>query len=153
MAVNIIPDSIRDFISYDPQTGLLHRLKSHARWKAGEPVGHVLQNGYVSITHKGRRYYAHRIAWFLAHGEQPDVIDHINHKTSDNRLCNLRNVTKRENILHQKRKIWHISPAKREGHWAIRIYGYGTTRKTFGEAWAFVEMYKIKSHPIGLPSP
>ena len=150
MKTNPIPDSIRDAVSYDPDTGLLYRLKSHGRWKAGEPVGHPLKNGYISHTHEGKRYYAHRIAWFLAHNEQPDVIDHINHDPADNRLCNLRNVTKRANILHQRRRIWHISPAKRPGHWAIRIHGYGTTRKSFAEAWAFVEMYKLRAHPIAL---
>ena len=32
------------------------------------------------------------------------VTDHINHKTLDNRRCNLRNVSTRENMSNQKRK-------------------------------------------------
>jgi hypothetical protein len=33
------------------------------------------------------------LAWLYVHGEWPDQIDHINHNTSDNRICNLRNVS------------------------------------------------------------
>jgi len=32
------------------------------------------------------------------------VTDHLNHETLDNRKCNLRNVTTRENLSNQKRK-------------------------------------------------
>lgn len=48
--------------------------------------------GYVQIGIDGKRYNAHRLAWFYVHKEFPYIIDHINRIRTDNRICNLRNV-------------------------------------------------------------
>lgn len=37
-----------------------------------------------------RNYLAHRIMWFMATGEEPEQIDHVNRVRSDNRISNLR---------------------------------------------------------------
>jgi hypothetical protein len=42
---------------------------------------------------------AHRLVWFVVHGKFPDGdIDHINGNRSDNRIENLRDVTRRANL-------------------------------------------------------
>ena len=89
MAPKIIPDSVRDVVQYDPHTGQVSGRKP-TKTKAG----------YYEVTIKYRRYYVHRLAWFLVHGEQPDDIDHINRDRSDNRLCNLRNVSRKVNAAN-----------------------------------------------------
>lgn len=50
--------------------------------------------GYFHCKLLNRVYLAHRAAWVLHTGEQPDFIDHINGDVSDNRINNLRNVSK-----------------------------------------------------------
>ena len=47
-------------------------------WNAVQPWGachiwhgSISKNGYGTIGHKGRKLYAHRVAWQLAHGEYP----------------------------------------------------------------------------------
>lgn len=56
--------------------------------------------GYLRGLIFGQSYKAHRVIYKMVHGEEPDEIDHINMDRSDNRLCNLRSVTHRENCSH-----------------------------------------------------
>lgn len=88
-----------DLLSYDPETGLLTWKVSRGRVRAGTIAGNFSHSrGYVGIRINGRRHYAHRLAWEIYHGTPPSqTIDHINGKTSDNRITNLRDVSQRAN--------------------------------------------------------
>lgn len=92
----IIPEDIGEYLSYDPQTGALTWLVYRA---AGVGAGHLAGSlHYVgkfrTVSFKGRRYLAHRIAWFLMTGEQPPaLIDHIDLDPANNRWSNLRPAT------------------------------------------------------------
>jgi hypothetical protein len=90
---------MKDLLSYDPPTGVITWKVSRGRVKAGDVAGNASHRyGYVAIRINGKRYYAHRIAWELYYGEPPSqTIDHINGDTSDNRICNLRDVDSRTN--------------------------------------------------------
>ena len=89
-------DEITAEINYDAETGLFtwNKMKKGRRRKI---AGSVSVDGYMQVMINGKRYLGHRLAWFLIHGEWPDQIDHINGIRSDNRLCNLRNVSVTEN--------------------------------------------------------
>jgi len=57
----------------------------------------------------GNRYFfAHRLIYFIATGEEPDYIDHINGDRSDNRIENLRAATNSQNMANQQRRrpVW-----------------------------------------------
>lgn len=88
--------------SYNPSTGVIKwSVNVGKKIKAGDVAGTVLSTGYVSIIVKGKAYKAHRIAWLIMFGVNPDCdIDHVNRNRSDNRACNLRLATRSQNAIN-----------------------------------------------------
>ena len=133
---------IKKLLDYDPLTGdftWLQRPRSFFKtegdykgWNAknvGRKSGYIHHTGYRIIRIFKSGYYAHRLAWLWANGAWPEpFIDHINHDKDDNRLANLRVVTKRDNGRNQKVRsnntsgvmgvTWH------KGHqrWAAQVW-------------------------------
>lgn len=98
---------IRRNIKYDPITGLLTwKEKSNRKIVIGSKVGGRNEFGHLVGNILGRGFMLHRVAWFLHYGAWPGaIIDHINRVPSDNRICNLREVTcseSMENISRHK---------------------------------------------------
>lgn len=129
--------TLKEYLSYDPETGIFTRLIGSGGVMAGEVVGsrHPYA-GYLLIQVNHSRHPAHRLAWLYMYGEFPDAeIDHINGVRDDNRIANLRAVTKLENARNrrlQKTNVsgvsgvgWHRAASK----WSVRI------RVDFKEKW------------------
>lgn len=67
-------------------------------------AGYLKKSGYRGITLFGVTYLEHHLIWFIAHGFWPaDQLDHINQVRDDNRIINLREVTKAENARNRSR--------------------------------------------------
>lgn len=96
-------DYIREFLSYDPETGLITWKKRPAnRIQKGQRAGGISGGGYESIRIKGRKIKTHHIAWFLYKNEWPDKsIDHINRVKTDNKISNLRLVSHSQNLANR----------------------------------------------------
>lgn len=87
-----------ELIHYEPSTGILTwKRRVSASAGKGSVVGSLSQNGYIKFLYKRKTYLAHRLAYFLLTGEQPEEIDHINGSKVDNRALNLRAATRRQN--------------------------------------------------------
>lgn len=71
---------------------------------AGNPVAIKLgSNGYFAVRFHGRWFAAHRLIWALTFGCWPKGdLDHINGDRTDNRLENLRDVSRQENARNAK---------------------------------------------------
>ena len=156
MDAKIIPNSIRDVLDYDPETGVLTWKVNHRRVRAGSIAGWLDSSGYRYVGVEGSKFKAHRIAWFLYHGEQPpEMIDHINRDRADNRIANLRSVTRSQNMLNQGKSgvTWQY---ERSGmKYATAVY---RKKSLYCGTNVMVAHYRRimaerADHPIALPAP
>ena len=136
-------EMVREYLDYRPDTGEVFWNFLGAQWfsnryqrnhwngcHAGKPAGGKTTDGYMQIQINKRQYKLHRVIWLYIYGYWPDQIDHINGNKSDNRLCNLRNVSQHENRKNMKldkrntsgfsgvswiesKKQWHVKIGKR----------------------------------------
>lgn len=90
-------------LEYDPQTGIVKHCVNHGRAKAGHVAGTQRHDGYSVVWLDGKLHLMHRVIYLMMTGQWPtQQIDHINRDPSDNRWCNLRAVSPRENIINRR---------------------------------------------------
>lgn len=94
---------VQELLCYNSETGEITNKCHRGPARKGKNAVQWLSSGYGTVTIKGVRYTAARIAWALHHSEDPAElqIDHINRDRKDNRICNLRKVTQRENMMNR----------------------------------------------------
>lgn len=123
---NVSPALLSELIRYEAATGKLYwlpRLPHHCpqdsifsaeclarrwttRYAGKEALTAKLRNGYLVGSVLDYIASAHRVAWAVANGRWPEnEIDHINGVRDDNRLVNLRDVTRTENHRNAGLKI------------------------------------------------
>lgn len=103
----LTPHQLRNILNYDPSTGRFSwRVKTSRKVVVGKEAGSTKPSGYVSIRINGQGHYAHRIAWCYVYGVWPtDEIDHINGVRDDNRIANLRQATRKQNMENRVRPL------------------------------------------------
>lgn len=97
---------LRELFDYSPDTGIFTRrttVGNSPSQKTGYVAGSTNAAGYVIIFIDGRGYKAHRLAWLYIEGTWPkNHIDHLNSVKNDNRIDNLRDATRSENLQNQR---------------------------------------------------
>lgn len=75
-----------------------------------------------------KRFLAHRLAWLHEHGTWPNCeLDHINGIKDDNRIANLREATRSQNMANAPKPLTNTSGAKgvcfdkKNGKWMAYI--------------------------------
>ncbi|EHL6353356.1 HNH endonuclease, partial [Escherichia coli] len=87
-------------LNYNPETGVFTWKIASGSSSIGKVAGFKTnsQADYLSIRINGKSYLCHRLAWFYMKGCWPKgLIDHINGVKNDNRISNLREVTRGQN--------------------------------------------------------
>ena len=124
MSTEINIETLEQLLSYDPETGILTwkerplelcfsagTMKTFNVRFAGKEAGTItnthpeMVNGYYKkqFNIRGKQYRAHRVAWALHHKQWPsDQIDHINGNPLDNRVENLRVVSRATNNKNKR---------------------------------------------------
>ena len=121
-----------EVISYDPWQGKFHWRRHKGTKREGKEAGYICPLGYRRIQINGKKYQASNLAIAISRGFWPKEVDHINGNRCDDRLVNLRTVTRRQNQQNRKEHREGRLPGtyigKRSGNpvWRARIECDGT---------------------------
>jgi hypothetical protein len=125
-----------EVLDYDPNTGIFRwKVKVSNFVKVGGQAGMVRRDGYRAISFGERLYTAHRLAWFYVHGFWPvDQLDHVNRERDDNRIANLREATRGQNMQNRVMSPDNLSGFKcvqksKSGRWTARIVIAGKRKR------------------------
>lgn len=95
----ITQEQLKELYNYEESTGeLVVKVK-----RAGRPSSRAPNsNGYHVMMINRKKYYAHRLIWLYVYGEWPTegmVVDHIDMDRMNNRIDNLRLLSRYENMM------------------------------------------------------
>lgn len=86
--------------------------------EAGTASGH----GYKKLSYQQKKYYAHQVIFLMQHGYIPELVDHIDGNTDNNKIDNLRASNKSLNACNAKIRfdsttghkgvVWHKGAKK-----------------------------------------
>lgn len=97
--------AIEKGFTYNQETG-------HVFGVLGKEIKSKDIKGYIMLSlTKDKKHYTlkgHQFAWYWVNKECVTCLDHINRITNDNRICNLRSVTNKENLLNSDFKNINI---------------------------------------------
>ena len=130
IAVSPLPSKeyLWTLFSYDEETGILtHNTASRNNKRRIGAAVTCNVKGHLKTYVRGGERYVHRIVWKMMTGVDAIEIDHINRDRSDNRWCNLRDVSHYRNIgntdLSKRNKsgVKGVYWAKDKNKWTAQI--------------------------------
>lgn len=149
-------ETLRKLLDYDPETGVLTwKIRSAdmfvggrypperqaAAWNsrlAGKPaLNSPMSNGYLHGAIGSAHFLAHRVAWKLAAGEDPNEVDHINGDRTDNRFANLSSGDRTANMRNRgigqnnRSGVIGVYQEASTGKWCAHIE-HGNTKRALG---------------------
>lgn len=99
--------TLRALLDYDANTGQFTRKIEQRKKPIGSTPGGLSKYGYWQISVLGRTYTAQRLAWYYVYGDWPsEDIDHINRNKLDNRIANLRKLSRSDNLRNRDGWVW-----------------------------------------------
>ena len=95
---NLTQERLKYLLHYDLETGVFHNRAPRHGCPRGGVAGNTGTGGYVVLQLDGKKYLAHRLAWFYVYGCWPtEQIDHVDRNRVNNCIFNLREATSSEN--------------------------------------------------------
>jgi len=137
-------DYVREHLKYDPETGVVTRLKKRGNGPVKEDqITCIRSDGYMVINLKNTTFRLHRVIWFLVTGEWPKSrIDHENENKSDNRWNNLREATHQENMRNRGSKK-NVSSPYRGVSWC-KVKSKWTVRAKYDGVYRFLGYFDLE---------
>lgn len=117
---------------YDSISGnLIWKIPTVSWIKQGDIVGCMRRDGYRVTRIKGKNYLVHRLIFLFHHGYLPDLIDHKDQDSTNNRIENLRASNKTKNSYNSglpsnnKSGVRGVSWDKKNNKWIVRFKSNG----------------------------
>jgi hypothetical protein len=107
----ITQDNLKDYFTYK-DGNLFWKRQPSRRITVGSIAGNLTERGYIQVKVFNKRFYAHRIIFFMFNGYFPQELDHIDGNKSNNRIENLRDSTKSQNNMNSKKRKDNTSGTK-----------------------------------------
>lgn len=108
------PERLKQLLRYDAETGKLYwrprardmfpTQRAFSTWAAqftDQEALTALNYGYRVGRVDGKNCAAHRVIWAIVHGSWPAELDHVNGHRDDNRLTNLREANRSQNLCNR----------------------------------------------------
>lgn len=126
---------LKELLEYNPDTGLWKWHTPKGSCKKGWFCGSRSIGGYLDIKIRGKSYRTHRLAFLFMEGAfPPDLVDHIDGDTANNKWHNLRHCSysgnNRNTRLPNTNTSGYKGVSRREGRstWTVRLSVAGKTR-------------------------
>jgi len=90
---------------FEYKDGVLYwreRPKASRKPKGDMEAGTASGHGYKKLVYQQQKYYTHQVIFLMQHGQIPEVVDHIDGNTANNKIENLRASTKSLNACNSK---------------------------------------------------
>jgi hypothetical protein len=98
-------ERLKELLRYFPTTGRFQWRRREAGGGRKGEAGNSRPGQYCRIQIDGVNHFAHRVAWLYVHGEHPAAeINHKNGNPADNRIANLEQCARLENVWHAVRR-------------------------------------------------
>lgn len=113
--------------------------------KKGDVAGYQNEKSpYRTVTVDGEKFMYHRVAFFVANGYWPEVVDHIDRNTLNNKISNLRGASRSQNAINKSKPSLGVSWHKRTNKWQAYVTKDRKT-KFLGYFNCFGEALKVSS--------
>lgn len=133
--INLPPIGIiNQLLDYCSDTGEFRwRVRRNGMAPKGALAGSSSSDGYMRIQVNGRNYLSHRLAFYMAYGEDPGCleVDHVDGDKGNNAIANLRLATRHQNTQNSRVQKNNRSGAKgvcwhrASGKYAAQVDAYG----------------------------
>lgn len=107
--------------------GLYWKIKPSNNVNVGDKAGSANDRGYLFVQINKKKYSLHRLVYAYHHGYMPLFVDHIDNNKANNRIDNLRAVTKSQNQQNRKcnansaTKFKNVCWNARQAKWQVQV--------------------------------
>jgi len=126
--IPLIQELVQHLFDYNPETGILKWINPTGHRIKRNDVICTMEHGYYRVWLYGKRYKVHRIIWLYMYGYLPENdIDHIDRDRKNNKLNNLREVSRQCNMrnvglqTNNKSGVVGVSFVKKSFNWYANI--------------------------------